>query len=111
MLTAELAGEHAALAAFVPPAGALAVEDNIDVTATPTIERFWNVPGSLRDVCAEMQAHLRSWADPGTAHSIPQPSGECSFSARKNRYRAELDGFSGTSDHPSSVSLTLTRTN
>jgi hypothetical protein len=106
-----LAAERAALAAFVSPPGAVDVEDTTDVTATPSISRIWDVPGSPPTVCADLEAELRAWAARDTEQPIPRPTQGCSFTAQKGSYQAVLYGLYGLPNHPVSVSLTLTRAN
>lgn len=103
------AAERAAIADFNVPPRVTSQSTTTEVTATPSINRIWDVAAPPATVCAAAQAALAAWADAGTVQAATRPTPSCSFVADKGTDHVQLFGSFLPNDNHVILSLTLTR--
>jgi hypothetical protein len=75
--------ELRAIAGYVPPPGATYRFDAREASDHPEVTRYWQAPGTVRDVCRTAADHLAGWVDAGTTVTSSATDTGCSYRAER----------------------------
>ena len=82
--------ELRAVAAYEPPPGATHRRDRREASDHPEVTRYWQVPGTVSDVCLVAVDRLNGWVDRGTVAKSAPRSNDCNYLAERGPHHVEL---------------------